>query len=433
MPYQPEQLRSTAGATMARASTPTLLSLDRFAQIMGINPVHFNGASAGDVWPRAGACDETWVQHPWQTVSTLSREELAREIRSAEVEIGRYLGWDVAPTWHIAEEKRWPNHYDRTVNVPHYDSRLNQPSIDLSRSKVIAGGRRAWEVIDASVSVVYSDEDGDGFEETATITASGTYTDKSEIKLYFDTNHNGNPSWEVRPVKSIEADGATITIVCDSWLLLDPSLWESHPTGVEKQDIDASVMTNYVTTVDVLRVYNDVAQASSQLRWRSDCLICNGSGCAACSPATQDGCMSIIDARRGIVQPKPAVYTDGAWVASSWDSSTRPETVRFWYYSGEISQDYDAGYTLEEMDLYWAEAVSWLCAARLNRPLCSCDKVMSTVNAMQTDMLLNKRESGARFIPGASYVHNNPLGFRYGEVRAWLRINEAMDMKGGIT
>ena len=80
---------------MARASTPTLLSLDRFARILGVNPVHFNGGAGDPVWPRAGQCDETWVQHPWQTMRTISREELAMEIRGSEDTIARYLGFDV--------------------------------------------------------------------------------------------------------------------------------------------------------------------------------------------------------------------------------------------------------------------------------------------------------------------------------------------------
>ncbi len=415
---------------MARASTPTLLSLDRFAKILGINPVHFNGASGSDVWKRSGACDETWVQHPWQTISTLSREELAYEIRASENEIARYLGWDIGPTWHIAEEHRWPSSYDRSYNGYHYDSYNNQPAIHLNRGKVIAGGRRAWSTIAGGASVTYSDDDGDTFKETATVTVASTLTDTSEIKLYFDVSHDGNPTWEVRPVRSITADGVNITIVCDSWLLLDPDLWEQHPVGTEQDDIDAFDDSNYVTTVDVLRVYNDTSLASSQLRWRSECLVCNGSGCAACSPATQDGCMSIINAEEGIVQPKPATYADGAWSPVSWNSDSKPETIKFWYYSGEISEDYQAGYTLEQIDNYWAESVAWLTAARLSRPLCSCDRVMNMVRIMQTDMLLNKRDTGARFIPANSYVQNNPFGYRYGEVRVWLRVREAMKTRG---
>ena len=43
---------------MARASTPTLLSLERYAKVMGINPVHFNckdmQVARFDIFKRAG-------------------------------------------------------------------------------------------------------------------------------------------------------------------------------------------------------------------------------------------------------------------------------------------------------------------------------------------------------------------------------------------
>jgi len=416
---------------MARASIPTLLSIDRFARILGVNPVHFNGGSGASVWTRNGACDETWVQYPWQTVRTISREELAREIRGSENEIARYLGWDISPTWHLAEEHQWPSSLFRDYNRLHYDSRGNQPGLHLSRVKLIAGGRRAWSYIEKSAGIIYSDDDGDGYNETATITSATALTDTSEIKLYFDASHNGNPSFEVRPLKSITLTGGNVVIVCDAWLLFKRSLVEASPTGTEMQDINIDVAGNYETAVDILRVYNDTTQVSSQLRWRSSCLLCSGSGCAACDPAVQNGCLSILDAEKGIVQPKPATYAGGSWTPEAWDAGTRPETIKFWYYSGEIAEDYLAGYTIEQLSDYWAEAIAWLTAARLTRPLCSCQNVMSMVNKMQVDMLLNKRDTGARFIPAESYIHKNPLGFKYGEIRTWLRINEAMQWRGG--
>jgi hypothetical protein len=407
---------------------------------MGINPVHFQGGFGDPVWPRAGACDETWVQHPWQTLRTISREELAREIRSSEDAIARYLGWDVAPTWHYEEEHRWPASWSVTDNWLHYDTRGNQPSLYLNRSKLIAGGRRALTLIDGSAAVVYSDEDSDGFDETATITVATTLTDASEIKVYFErADDPGGRTWEIRPPRSKTITGGNCVIVFDSWLLIDPALWEAFPTGTEMDDIDCYNAANFVTTVDVYREYNDTSQVSSELRWRSSCLLCAGSGCAACDPLTQTGCMAIIDPERGIVSPKPATYTDGAWQAvTAWSSNTRPETIKFWYYAGDVGQDYRYGLTEsshlinDQMDEYWAQAIAYLTAARLTRPLCSCDNVVQMVNTMQTDLLLNRRETGARFIPAASDIHQNPFGFRYGEVMAWRRVNEAMNEKVAV-
>lgn len=423
---------------MAKASTPTLLSLDRFAKILGINPVHFNGGSGDPVWPRAGACDETWVQHPWQTMRTISREELAREIRGSEDEIARQLGFDCAPTWHIQEQHPWPASWSRTDNFLHFDTRHNQPGLHLGRRKIISGGRRGLTLI-GSPTPVFSDPDSDGFEELATITVATALTDPSEIKVYFsNTIDPGGRAWEIRPTKTKTISGGNVIIEVDSWLLLDPALWEAFPIATEKIDINVYLAGSYVTQVDVYREYNDVSQVASELRWRSQCLLCTGSGCAACDPLTQNGCMAVLDAEKGLVNPKPATYTSGAWAADTWSSTTRPETIKFWYYSGEVSQDYLGGLTesnrriTEPLSDYWAEAIAWLTAARLPGKLCTCSNVEAMVSAMQTDLLLNKRETGARFIPAVSRVHTNPFGWRYGEVRAWARVEEAMRGQGGI-
>ena len=94
---------------MARASKYTLLSLDRFAKIMQINPVHFNGAVGGTFWPDNGACEGIWPQHTWQTVEGLaSREYLAEMIWQAEWDIKQVLGYSPALTWEESEPHPYP-------------------------------------------------------------------------------------------------------------------------------------------------------------------------------------------------------------------------------------------------------------------------------------------------------------------------------------
>ncbi|MHC4709558.1 MAG: hypothetical protein ACYTA3_03815, partial [Planctomycetota bacterium] len=84
---------------MARASTYTLLSLDRWAAIMGINGAHFNGAAASAVMPYTDCCTDIWFQYDWQFHSRVGREELARAIAASERDIAEVLGYWPAPTW----------------------------------------------------------------------------------------------------------------------------------------------------------------------------------------------------------------------------------------------------------------------------------------------------------------------------------------------
>ena len=63
---------------MARAETLTKLPLDRWAQLMGINPMHFNGVFHPDSPPTV--CQQPWLQHPWQAADRLGREDIANAI-----------------------------------------------------------------------------------------------------------------------------------------------------------------------------------------------------------------------------------------------------------------------------------------------------------------------------------------------------------------
>ena len=98
---------------MARASLPTLLSLDRYASIMGIVPAHFNGAyapSSGStgVFPISQGCKDVWYQHAWQRFDALSREDLAIAIYDAEKDIEAELGYSPGPKWVTNEVHPYP-------------------------------------------------------------------------------------------------------------------------------------------------------------------------------------------------------------------------------------------------------------------------------------------------------------------------------------
>lgn len=72
---------------MAVAKEPTLLALDRFAEILGINPAHFNQGASTTVMPMLTNCPDIYYQFAWQRADCVSREEIARGIRQAEEEI----------------------------------------------------------------------------------------------------------------------------------------------------------------------------------------------------------------------------------------------------------------------------------------------------------------------------------------------------------
>ena len=126
---------------MAISSTKTLLSLDRYCTIMGINPVHFNGggsvslASGKTLFPIENASNLVWPQFNWQNHDQVSRDELAVAILNAESEIKSYIGFSVAPDWE--ENVR----YDMNNSFrPGYGSYSR--NITLATRKYISGGRK---------------------------------------------------------------------------------------------------------------------------------------------------------------------------------------------------------------------------------------------------------------------------------------------------
>ena len=80
----------------------TLLSLDGYAKILGLNPVHFaTGATPGltpMVMP-SGGCDDVWWKYDWQDSDKVSKWQLAQLIQQAEEEIANVVGYWPAPMW----------------------------------------------------------------------------------------------------------------------------------------------------------------------------------------------------------------------------------------------------------------------------------------------------------------------------------------------
>lgn len=420
---------------MSRASTPTLLSLDRWAKLIGLNPVHFAGAAGSTYWPDVGKCDDIWPQHPWQHERDyVSKEELAVAIGDAEAEIKEILGFSPAPAWETQEVHYFDAPVDHGVRyTPHFT--LHNTAVKTEWGYVISAGERLVTEVELAAAVVYSDPDGDGWDELATVTVATTVTNKQQIKLYF-AGKSGEPEWEIRPLKNIVISAGVATITLDSWLLIDPDLWEAMPTATSWASdaaIDPESAGNYVTTVDVYQETTDVTSASAEFLWEKHgynrigvvCPACSGAGCEVCSLSTQDGCLSVRDAKAGLVTPFPATYdsSNAVWVKSAFTECRQPDQVKVSYNAGAMDNKYIAGTSLEPMSDWFAQAIVWLSTARLERSICACQGVQQYIKELQRDMTKSTRE--AFFIRYESMdMFHSPFGTRVGEVRAWNRIDK---------
>lgn len=413
----------------------THLSLPRYAKVLGINPVHFMGASGSTYWPASGACEDVWVRHPWQTTDDiLSHEEIVGAIAQAEKEIATVLGYSLAPEWDVQHVLQYPKYYNpRSMGYGGVNVRGSTKSVTVDKGYIIGPGRRATTEVETSASVVYSDPDGDGWDELATIVVTTDVTEPSELHVY----HEGtlaNPSWEVRPVKGVTISGGIATITFDSWNLIDPDLHGAYPTTGSVVALDAESPTIFVSNVDVYRVYNDTSAVSVEFVWDSAdgnnfglvvCPSCGGVGCSRCALVEQDGCFTVKDAKRGVVVPFPASYDEdnGLWASASWTRANDPDWLRLYFYSGRMSQSFLSDWSLDPLDDQAARAIAWLATARMNRSPCSCANIDTTFRELKRDLTMSSRnEFNVRF--SQQDIFKSPFGFRVGEVRAWQYVHE---------
>lgn len=408
---------------MARASTSTQLTLDRWAQILGISPIHFNQVYVDPIT----LCGQPWFQYAWQAQDRISREDVATAIAQAEADIERVLGHRLIPTWEVDE---WvptvPPFRPELFNLTSHDLRGFDQSAFMTQKHFISGGIRSQELIEADAAVVYSDEDGDGYDETATITVAVTTSNVCEIAIYFSVPalvaEAGDERWRIRPANvSIAAGTATITVRREQ--LVDPVNWEK--VAGDQDALDGNVNGNFVTSVDVYRVYHDPQQQVTLL-WEpfgTACGNCTGTGCAACAYTVQTGCLLV----RGNPKNSIIVYHPATWDSDNLEFTTdalsvarQPDLLRVWYYAG--LRDKRLSCPTLEMSQEWAYTVAVYSVSLLERPICNCDNAREFVARWQIDL--------AKQTPEASYKIDprdlgNPFGTKAGAVYAWNRVKEA--------
>lgn len=428
-----------------RPPVKTLLSLARYAEILGINPIQFMQGDAETSTPAlfppvgltAPGDRDIWFQYEWQDPNKVSRNELADIIANAEKDISIEMGSWPAPVWTVDEHVRYTK-YHRTeyVGLRGYTHAGNYKSVQLKYGQFIVGGTRATTLI-GTPTVVYSDEDGDSYSETATVTQATALTDICELKLYYAGN-SGEPRYEIRPVRSKTITGGNAVFVLDAWLLFDPEDLSDYPGADGPDPLLITTAGNYVSTVDVYREYND-PEDQATLKWDGapiTCASCTGTGCPQCSPVTQIACILASNKLDlGSVRLAPAAtYTaaTGAFALGTFCTGREPEWAVMNYRSG-IREDPDGNGCYEVPDDL-AKAIAMMATARLERPLCTkSENVEAKVKRWKEDLSYfsqqDKSEATVKIV--SRDVMSSKFGTRRGEVEAWRIVRQRAKL--GIT
>ncbi len=421
-----------SGLGLAQPLPRTLLSLPRYAQILGINPVLFQGAVGQTVFPLEGnRCSDVWPRYSWQLSDQIAHEDLAFAILQAEDELTRVLGYPPAPMWFTQEVKQF-SQFHRPDLVGGYgrDVRGYRKSVEAKHAKVINVGRRTVTLIGTPTTggggLVYSDEDSDGFAETATISIATTVTQACDLKVYF-TGTSGAEEWEIRPARSAVISGGIATLIFDSWLFIDPELQSAAPSTDGYMAVDVTTTTNYVGSVDVYREFTDTTTVSSQFFWEPEitipilCSNCGGVGCIACAHTSQDGCLFIRDVDNGTVVPTPATYdaTNAQWIADTFSVGRDPDVVKIWYQAGAIDDRFLGGSSCDPLSDFFARVIAWIATARIERPFCQCGNVTALTDSWREELT---RQGETAHLFDFSLL-KAPFGTRRGELMAWKAIS----------
>lgn len=401
---------------MARSNIKTWLPLDRWAEIIGIHPAHFNQVSVDNFVASGNVCGEIFFQYSWQNADRVGRDDIAMCIQQAEQEIAQQVGYNLIPDWTYNERLAYPHpQVPGAYNLWGMNQNGQRKSVELNKGHVISGGIRAKTLIQAGAVIVRSDVDGDGFQETCTIIVPITTTDTNEVHVYYPAT-SGDDGWEVRPIK-VAISGGFATIIFKVWQVVAAGVMDY----LDPQAIDATVPANFEAAVDVYRVYND---PSSQVLflWEQNPISCCGqSTCAACQMGTQTGCFVLRDPRMGMTVPAPASWNAStlAFDSACWAGCREPDQIEFSYYSGYRDQSVNRPYVT--LAPYWEYAIAFLAASKLDRPVCGCSNVSEFIQKWRVDAAFADAERGGYSV--TPEMASNQLGTTMGALYAYKQIH----------
>ena len=411
---------------MTFAATRTLLPLNTWANILGINPWDFGQWQNPET--QAHQCMDTFYQHMWQE-DYIAREEVALAIAEAEAALAEYCGFWAAPQWIVNERQRYPRQYDRRVWGIGRTVRGYMKPVQTRWSKVISGGQLNRVAMDQSTAtvgnwrLVYSDTDGDSVEDRFTITITDAYsggtasvTDPSEIAVYYNSaDRNGatlDETWRIRPV-NVTISGGNVVITGHKAMLMLPDLQlQTNPTA-----LDPSVAGNFVTGLDVYRTYIDSTYTSASpyqgvAIWDvpPDCN--NGD----CSEQVLPLCVGPYDYEGGIIAP-------AFGLPSTWPYGWEPDRLQLHYVAG-VPAD-----TQGHMDSHWARIVTYLSVALLPHEKCGCERSQRILQYWRSKPNENTENNRGRAFT-MEEINSNPFVERNGALWAWKRVRYLQDLGG---
>lgn len=384
-------------AVSFRYNTFTLM--DAWRRRMRISPWHFNQATGAGLYaPTSVPGNAVWVQ--------TEREGVAEGLMAA-----LSLAFNELHFYHR------PVYVKDRLQVTRNTALTNQ-LLYADHRHIQAIGKRGLTVIQAAAPIVYTDEDGDGVLETATITVATTLSDITEIQAFFQPATSdeaaGDERWQIEPLK-VTANGVTAILRGHMSLFVDPAYWKFpyQAPNYNNQSITyatTNVLADFVTAIDVYRVYPDTTDAVR--------ISCQYAGC--CPDGNEftvfGGKASIVNSEGGMLRISPTDCCSCAnWMGVRY--------VDVWYLAG-YPLDFRTGLPQSDLEL-----------ALLKLANAEIPYTVPTNDARANIFYGDSQVYPERQMPPG--LLNNPLGVKMGQAEAWRTIRsyllpEVKPLGGGL-
>jgi hypothetical protein len=300
--------------------------LSRYAKLIGYEEAAFWGVVWENQYLRG--CDPLWSEYQRMTVQNALAE--------AQQEIEQVVGYPLCPTYISGtydDNPRWVDQQELRHNI-------------ITRyPRIIEAGVPVTSVIESDSGVNHSLVNGIGV--VGPLSTSATSVD--EIKIYYPGSNR-----EISPSK-ITLSGGDVTIEIPRYRMVKQEFLNVVEGGVDYQ-----VLGNFLTTVDVKRIYTDPSTQAVLVRPN-----CRNNNCAGgCYECTQSACMYLLDGYLGMVRVTPAAWdTDLAEWKTNIVCAGRYSLVRLNYLAG-----------IRTLDLQAEMTIVRLAHSKMGKPPCSCDK-----------------------------------------------------------
>lgn len=344
---------------MTVASTETLMSLDQYAEFMGIPPIHFAQGISG-AYPDDAGCRSVWYQYSWMSPGKASREELARAIAQAETLIAQLVGFWPAPTWSTDDTQPYPRQKEHSngIGTAYYPAMTSgkRKTVGARWGRFIAGGRRDVSLIAAGRPIVYPVDLDHGLATVTATWPNAVASQASEVAVFPGTDTH--PIRQIRDLRVSIGSGGVVTVWGRPAQFLLPAQWETNAV------IDGDLAASYLTSVNLYRVCNSDAgytYAPAEFGWQVASNV---------APVSGYGVLQAWDEQAGIVTPIPATWdaSTSLWQAATFVLGGEPHTVKLFYQAG---WPLDAQGRVAEP---FARAIVALATSLLSSPVCGCSQ-----------------------------------------------------------